>query len=191
MQADIEKAKLKCPVLPYETVYSFAKDRIITADHEFSYEEIEERFVGPMTSILTLEVEDVFDGMEAGEFKKFITSTGENFPGIQTVLAHEFIIWEGVEDGVVNGYKRVSEHDLYIDYSCNFPHCVLVFTIPLSEYLNNKQVIDQIYQEIEVQDEEVSFSLNSVRLYFDLQFYYALETGDIGGLNMVLTNIEW
>ena len=181
---DLKSHNITCSIKVYPSLNAFIKGEVETNEYEFSHRNIEEQFIEPISTDIESEIKEYLDHLPTMDFKKLLDSSGIHFRYISTLTGHSFEMLEGMEDGQVLSYKRLSANELYINYRFNLRRCEILFTITESEYLSHKSGIELFYHDVYMAEDE-GYMIYYCRPDFTVNFIYNTETESISGLEIL------
>ncbi len=138
LEKDIQNNGITCQISLFSSLHACITTKIETNEYEFSNSSISDQYLDQISGDIESEFEWLIDLMSTHEFKKLLDASGTFFPYTSSLLNHRLEIIEGMEDGFVLSYNRISSTTLYISYSFNLRRCALDLTIPAAEYLQHK-----------------------------------------------------
>lgn len=181
---DLLSLKISCPIKVYSSLNAFVKAEVETNEYEFTHKNIEEQYLEAISRDIELEIQEYMNHLPTQELKKLVDSSGTHLRYTTTLTSHHFEITEGIEDGEVISYKRLSAETLYINYRFNLRRCELILTISETELISHKFGIELFYQDSYLAEDE-GYVIYYCRPEFTISFIYNTETESITGLELL------
>lgn len=184
LKHDLAEQKINCTITVFSSLNAFIKDKVETNELEFSNESISDKYLDLIPRVIESEVEWYFNLMQTYDFKKLLDSTRILFRYASSLIYHVFEIDEGIEDGEVVSYKRLSSNTLYINYQFNLRRCTIELVIPLTEYLQHQFGIDVFYNNSYLEEDKAHL-FYYCRPDFQVSFVYDIEKKTIDGFELL------
>jgi|GEM_PF-5810747 len=180
---DFKTYGIKCKITIFHTLNDFIKERVETDEFEFTNESISDQ-LDDISREIEKDVIFEADIMQTSEFKRMWQASESFLRYTNTLLNHNFEIDEGIEDGVVTSYKRLSKNTLYVDYSFNLRRCTLELTITAEEYIQHKKAIEIFYVSSSLEGDK-AFLYHYCRPDLTVSFIYDIEKKTISGFEIL------
>ncbi|HWK03766.1 MAG TPA: PIN domain-containing protein [Puia sp.] len=181
---DLRSYGVSCRIAAFISLNAFLTAKVDTNEFEFSNESISDQYMDPIGKRIEEEVARSLDIMQTREFKKLLDASGTFFRYASALLNHGFGIIEGIEDGTVISYKRLTANTLYISYSFNLRRCAIDLTVPTTEYVQRASGIKIFYHEVSV-EEDKTHVLYYCRPEFTVSFIYDIEKKEVSGFEIL------
>jgi hypothetical protein len=182
LSLDISANGIQPIIIPFTSLHSFLDQVDTNDDSAFSQYTVREQFLDPKELEIENWLEDEINVIPLSALKQRIDPTGQ-LRHLRTITAFNFEIVEGVEDPLVISYRRLSDTNLFIQYSIELRTCELSLTIPADEYYAKKSGFDIFYSNAVVSGQEAY-----VRAYFrsavTLSLVADIQTKMISGLEL-------
>ena len=182
LAADIEAHELHCTLKPFVSLHTFLSTEVATNELEFSNESLSDE-LDNIAHVIEEDTTWYLEHLETQEFKKLLDGSGLHFRYARTLINHGFEIEEGMEDGNVLSYKRLSATNLYINYEFNLRRCTIDLIIPLNDFLLYQSGIQIFYSEHYLAEDEAHL-LYFCRPKMTVSFVYDLDSNFISGLEL-------
>jgi hypothetical protein len=183
LRNDLVEANNLCNIKTYKSLNDFISE-LKNYDYQFSKEKINDEYVVEIERQLENILGSYLNNLPTAKFKSLIEGTDKFLPYLHLAIAHEIIIHEGIEDGEVIEYKKITANSLYVRYHFNLRICDIQLTIPETDYLNNKQFFDK-YSYFTYGD-EIGVNLTNVsRPDFIVNFIYNIDEKEISGFELL------
>lgn len=182
---DIEQAKLKCSIHPFDSLYGFITgNKINFDDHGINKVKLYDDHLNKMDNEFEVELLFYINNLDQNELKFIIENNRlRDFPCIQTIIDHKIELIEGVEDPEILYYKALPHQKVYVSFRYNLRICALWFSIPTTEYYASKANIDKCYYEVK-SDENLTTFCSYVRVFADTSFEYDMEVEELIGFDV-------
>lgn len=184
LKDDMENYKLECVIYPFDSLFAFTEKHIDKNEHGVNKTEFYDEHLNNIDSELEIESLYFINSIGEAAFNDILTNNRlRTFPYVSTLIAHSIELIEGVEDPEILSYSMLSKDIVYVNFRFNLRICILRFTVPNTEYYQNKEQIDNIYYEIK-SDENYTTFCGYVRIFLDVTFEYNMAEKTIDGFNI-------
>ena len=180
---DISTHSINCRITPYDSLYSFVTEQALKAHHEFTYSELQEKYIDNVEDQIEDEVEWALNHLGNLEFKKLLDSSNKDFPIVEYIDDYSFEVDEGAEDGAVISYKKTSSDIIYVNFKFNLRRCAFRFVVSLEVYTAHRSIIERNYYNVEIDSEQVAF-YSYIRPDFSISFNYYIESEVVSDLTI-------
>lgn len=187
---DIQSTGCELQLNLFPSLSLLFKDNPLIEEDQYSSDAIYAQYVDPNSNLIQDEIEWELELMLNEPFKLLLNRTGIAFPQIEALQNHSFEIVEGIEDGIVVDYNRLSIHEVYISLECNLRICIFDITVPSSAYTLHKTEIEKFYADITIEDDRVHLMYYG-RPYITVSFVYNILEKDITGFQFVSFQMKY
>lgn len=184
LKNDIETFNLSCNIIPFNSLFDFINKEVDKNEHEFSISELQENYLNDIDRELEIEAIEAINSIPDAEFMKILEVNGlRPFPEVKTLLSHRISLFEGVEDPEVISFSKISDKTIYVSFRYNLRICDLEYSVPTSEYFENRQPMDLLNYEL-IKDEYATSFKTFVKTYLDASFTFDLEHKLLDGFKL-------
>lgn len=185
---DIDSNQIPCAISLFTSMSDFIKKNLESDDFGFSEHSISEKYMDEVDDVIEEWVSDYLNNISHGEFKKLLDRSNFHFRYTTTIIDHNFYIDEGMEDGTVSKYGRISSTSLYISYQFNLRRCGIELIVPETEFsIDRKASAKLYYHDVFVSEDGMHFQL-FCRPEIELSLILNIESGDISNLELAKMN---
>jgi len=181
---DLEKQGIHCQIFPYSSLNDFINAKVKTDEFRFSDANLKALISQSIESEIEWELVFELDTKSVADFKKMLDASGIHFRFLANLLNHKFEIIEGIEDGKVLKYKRITADAIYFEYQFNLRRCGIEFTIPVIDYLEHKSGIELFYHSTDAEDANAHL-IYYCRPEFTVSFVSHFEGESVSGFQIL------
>jgi len=186
---DIERYKLRCTIHPFLDLESFIKT-LDNDKEEVGFKDILQHSIHKIESQIENAAENLVNSLGISGFQKLLSLNGISLPFVNSILEYTFEIDEGIEDWDIVSYRKIDGKSFYLRYAFELRICTVQVGVPINEYLQNKQKIDNYYSNVYLAEEEWAyFERYFRRLKFQINFILDVENMQIDGAELIYEKV--
>lgn len=185
---DIECSKIPSEISLFTSMSDFIKKNLESDSFGFSSQGIREKYIDNLDHHIQRWVSDYLNNLDHENFRKLLGQSNVHFRYATTVIAHNFYIQEGIEDGTVLNYGRVSSTSLYVSYQFNLRRCWIELVVPENAFpIDRKGGAKLFYNEVYLAEDGVHLQY-FCRPEIEMSLILNTELGEISNLELVSMN---
>jgi hypothetical protein len=173
LRDEINALKISASFKAYLTLGSYITQNVPADEHEFTYQEFEEKFINPIESDIEKEIEFAINSLTPLELERKIDNWHHNYAIRGIIESYKFIVIEGMEDIDVSKVNKLPGGGYYVNLSFTLRRCEFIFALSSENYFGNKTLIDKNYDDVEIGTEETL-----AYLYFRPHFEVTLKISE-------------
>lgn len=174
---DLNNYEIKNNFVVRNSLKAFVESNIKESLHSFQHDDIqavEENFGEIIEEFLEVDSANYMNDLTSKEFSEVFEEAGFSSPSIRLVREYYFEIFEGLEDPEIINCSQIQENKLYIDYLYNLRRCTIHLRFSLSDYYDNKVLLEKEFFNPEILDDEV-IMFAFTRCYYTSNFIFDIE----------------